>query len=145
MSLENPSYTELALDRWRMASGTVKAIIVCAVILVVVGGVLFTIDRLTGWKQARDIKNARIAVNAAANDLKTAQDALTPDKVDIAVKTIQMQEATNAALLAVNATETQKIEVNRASQNLANAAAANRPVGVSAADIEKRLDELGVK
>ena len=144
MSLDNPSRLDLFLRGFRDNPNR-RIYLYCGVGLLTILAVLFALDRFGGYKRDRDIKNARIAVNGAAKDLKDAQNAVVVDQVDVAVKTIRMQEAVNAAVLAVETTETQKLEVNRAAQNLANAVAANRPVDVSAADIEKKLDALGVK
>lgn len=144
MSLENPSWAEIFVD-WFRADRTHRIYVWLVVGIIAIGGTLFALDRVSGYKRDRDIKNARIAVNSAAQDLKDAQSKAIPDQIDVVVKTEKMKEAVNAAVLAVNSTDAQKVEVNRASQNLANAVAANRPVDVTAADIEKRLDELGVK
>jgi hypothetical protein len=94
------------------------------------------------WYGNRQIDKARANVAIATQDLQKAQANVNQDNVDVAVKLENVKLATNQYVEAVNATDAAKAETNRALTNLSNAVNNNHPVGITADDLQKRLDEL---
>lgn len=89
----------------------------------------------------RNIDKLKTNINAATQELANAKANLANDKIDEAVKTEKLQEATNEYANAVSATEAQKAVTNQALANIAAAKDANT-ANTSAEDLKKLLDDL---
>lgn len=135
MNIPLPPYSRNA---WKIIAG-------CVIGLVALGAILWAVSGIKTAYQNRQITKARQGVNVAAKELKDAQGAVNADRTDVAIKTEILKEKVQNAVDAISATDEQKAVVNQATANLANAVAANRPVGTTPAEIEKMLDDLGVK
>lgn len=122
-----------------------KAIIGVGGAVVLLGATLLLFDKCGTYFDDKKTTKLRANVNAAAQELKDAQANKDKDNIDVIVKTERMKAAVNAAVDAANATDAAKMEVARATQNLANAAASNRAVDVSVVEINRQLDNLGIK
>lgn len=122
-----------------------RIVLYCVLGLVVLGGVLFGIDRCSNWRTNRQIDKARANLNAATQELKQAHANLESDKIDEAVKIEKVKEAGNNVANAIQTTEAGKVEIQKATANLANVIAANKPSGVNEMDLQKRLDDLDIK
>ncbi len=107
-----------------------------------IGAVLFTFDKCSTWNSNRKIENARKDVSAALSNLANAQANLTTDRIEEARRVEDVKVATNTLLEAQNASEEARTQTNATLANLSNAINANRPVGTTAEDLERRLNEL---
>ncbi len=143
MSLVNPNTFEKVWNWLTTASPARKALTYALLGLIVLGGLLFAIDRVSGWYHQRQIEHLKANVNAATDELKGIQANVVIEKV----LANQAMENVNVAVKeyanAVNATDTARGETNRALQNMSNAVNGNRPVGVTANDLDRQLKELG--
>lgn len=104
---------------------------------------LFT--QVQSCRTDRAIKKDLRAVNAATKEVANAQIVVIQAQANVNAAVEKVKEATNAVVVATQASEAGQRDVNTAVQNLANAVAANRPVDVNAADLERRLNDLGVQ
>lgn len=102
----------------------------------------YVITQMQACSSTRAIDKAKVAVNAALANLSNAQANLQADKIEEAKRVEDVKVATNVALEAANATQAARSETNKALANLSNAVNANVPVGTTAEDLNKRLEEL---
>lgn len=120
---------------------TWKIIGICAAALVLLGFVLFGIDRCSSWRFTRDIDKRKVNVNAALSNIaereKTIANLNEQQAAEKEAVKIEAQELQNA----VNATNEQRVETNRALENL-NASRNSNAVNVSVSDLEEKLRRL---
>lgn len=102
----------------------------------------YLLTQATSCYSSRQIDKARANVNAALANLANAQSNLAVSKADEARRIEEVKIATNTALEAANATEAAKTTTNAVLANLNAAINANVPLGTSAEDLQKRLDDL---
>lgn len=141
MTLANPTTAEKVIEFFK--SDPRKRVVLWMVLgLVVLAGLLFIADRVTGWRDKRVIEVKRAEINAALANLANAQDNLERDKIAEIQHKQDVIEKTERYLNAINATDSARAETNRALQNLGSAVNANRNVGITVADLEKRLNEV---
>lgn len=119
-----------------------KAIGVAVGLLMLIGALLFAAKSCDNWRDERAIDKARKQVNAALANLANAQANLQADKLEEAKRIEDVKHATNQVLQATNATDAAKTQTNAALANLGNAVNANIPIGTTADDLNRRLEEL---
>ena len=141
MTLANPTTTEKVIEFFKNDPRK-RYVLWLFLGLVVLAGLLFLADRVTGWKDRREIEEKRAAINAALSNLANAQGNLQQDKIAEARHKQDVINKTERYMDAINATDAARAETNRALQNLNSAVNANRNIGITAADLEKRLNEV---
>lgn len=145
MSLDNPTKTEKILTAWKGWPMAMRVGVPLVIGLVILGAVLFGASKVSNWWGNRQIDKARANVNAALVELKQAEANKAADETAVAVAVEKVKQAAEDVVIASNTAEKGREEINAATQNLANVAAANRPTGTVASDLEKKLDQLGVQ
>ena len=141
MSLAEPTKVEKAIEFFR--SDPRRRILLWAVLgLVVLGGLLFMADKVTGWRDRRAIEQKKAEINAAIGNLANAQNELQRDRIAEAVHKQDVINRTEKYLEAVNATDAARAETNRALENLNSAVSSGRNAGITADALEKRLNEI---
>lgn len=141
MSLPEPTTLERVVTFFR--TDPRRRIVLWAILgVVVLGALLFAADRITGWRDQRDIDRKRQEINSALANLANAQDRLQRDRMDEAVAAQDVIRKTEDYVNAVNATDAARVETNRALQNLNSAVNAGRNAGITADALEKRLNEV---
>jgi preprotein translocase subunit SecF len=144
MSLTDPNILEKIIAAWRVFA--YKKILLYAILgLVILGATLFAFDRYGKWRDSRDRTKLQANVNIALKELANVKADVTKDKQDEAVAIEKVKEATNSYIDAQNASTEARNAVNQALVNLQTQVNANKPVGTTAADLERRLNELGVE
>lgn len=114
--------------------------IYCAVGIVLLGIVLFGIDRCSTWNQKRKLNNALNEANVAMQELANAKAAVNPYAEAAAIE--KLKEATNTAIEASAATNAAKAQTNAALANYKAAINANRPVGTTEAELLEKMRGL---
>ena len=141
MSLPEPTTLERVVTFFR--TDPRRRIVLWAILgVVVLGALLLAADRITGWRDQRDIDRKRQEINSALTNLANAQDRLQRDRMDEAVAAQDVIRKTEDYVNAVNATDAARVETNRALQNLNSAVNAGRNAGITADALEKRLNEV---
>ena len=120
-----------------------RIIIIAIALLALLGLVLFTFDRCGGYFSNRQIDKIKANVNAATEDLKAVQANIQKEKQAEAAALERVKIETNTYLGAVNASDAARAETNRAIQNMQSAINGNRPVNITADELDRRLRELG--
>lgn len=136
MSLIDPSWFE----RQPIA---VRIGLTVAAALVVIGAVLFTLDRCSTWRANRDIDKARANVNAAMQEVNAAKATVANDRIDEALALQNVNAAVQDVVNASTATDAAKAEANAALANYKAAVEARRPTGTTEADLDAKLRALG--
>lgn len=113
--------------------------------LIVLGLVLFGAQQCNKYVADKKADKLKANVNAALEDIKAAQANKAATDVEIAVAVNNLQQATNEALEATNATDAARAETNKALANVNAAVAANRPIGTTAEDVKRQLDGLNIE
>lgn len=139
--MTNPTTTEKVIELFK--SDSRKRVVLWVILgLVALAGVLFLADRVTGWRDRRAIESKRTEVNTALANLAAAQSNLQRDKIVEAEHKQDVINKTERYMDAINATNAARGETNRALENLNSAVNANRNIGITAAELEKRLNEV---
>ena len=141
MSLDSPTKTERFLAWVRTPNG-VKAVLWCVGGLIVLGVFLYATAQVSDWWKGREIDKLKANVNVAVDKLKASQNTVAEAKKEEAVALQAVNNAVQDYTMKTNATDGAKAETNRALQNMANAVNANRNIGITASDLEKRLNEI---
>lgn len=115
--------------------------IVCAGLLVLLGLVLFGIDRCSSWRFERDIDKRKANVNAALSNIADREKTIANLNEQQAAEKEVVRRETEDLQNAVNATDQQKAETNKALANLANARNANE-TNVTVQELEEKLRRL---
>jgi len=138
MSLDNPTTFEKA-----------TIFIKAHKIWFIIGGLSLAL--ILGWavltayqnhESRKAITDARANVNTALQKVTDAQANVANDKVNEAVAVQEFHDAVNTYTNAVNATNEQKWAVNQAIANVDKAVNANVPVGITAEDVHRMLDDI---
>lgn len=114
----------------------------CLIGLLLLGAVLFTMDKCGGYFSSRDIDKAKANLNAALANVNAAKDVVVNDRIDEAVVLEQVKQAANDVITASNATDQAKAEANAAVANYIAAKNANRPTGTTEADLDAKMRAL---
>jgi len=142
MSLVSPTFWDKVIIWLKTPSASRKVAIYCLGALIVFAGLLFAIDRVSGWRSNRQIDKLKANVNVAMQDLQQAQTNIAVEKKLEQQALENVNVATKEYADAVNATVTAKTETNRALQNLASAVNGNRPVNITVNQLEQQLKDL---
>lgn len=142
MSLDNPTKVERAVAMYKAWPVTAKIAVPLGVLLLVVGFVLFNIDRLERWTGTRAIDHAKTNVNIALADVNAGKAVVANDRVNEAVAVEQVKQAANDVITASNATDDAKAAAKQAVANYVAAKQANVPTGTTEEDLQRKLDEL---
>jgi hypothetical protein len=110
--------------------------------IVILGGVLFLADKCSTYEGNKKLKAAQTNANIAMNAVNAAKGTVVKDAVNEAVAVDRVKEAVNDAVTASNATDAAKQRTNQALANYQVAVNANVPVGTSADDLHRALDDL---
>jgi len=110
--------------------------------LILLGGVLFGIQKCGDWRAGRKIDKLKANISIATKELANVQANIDADKIDEAKKLEDVKLATNSYIDATSATDAGKKELKQALQNVNSAVAANRPIGTTASDLNRRIAEL---
>lgn len=109
--------------------------------LIVLGLVLFGIDRCSTWRTNRDIEARKANVNAALANIANVEANIAFDKGRQEEQKAAVNAATQDYLMAVNATDEARSEVNAALANVEKAKNANQ-ANVSIRELEEKLKRL---
>lgn len=110
-------------------------------VLVILGAVLFGIDRCSTWRANRDIEARKANVNAALSNIANIEANIAFDKGRQEEQKQAVNAATQDYLTAVNATNEVREEVNAALANVEKAKNANQ-ANVSIRELEEKLRKL---
>ena len=139
MSLENPNI----IDRTITAAKTFKywrVVGSLTAFLVLIGLVLFTVDRCGTWRTDRKNEQLKENVNIALSNVAAREKVIANLKEQQAVEVFAVNNATREYLDAQNLTDETRREVNKALANLANAAKSNGNISVR--ELEDKLRGL---
>lgn len=110
--------------------------------LIVLGLVLFTMDRCSSGRDDKKVREHFANINALTANIQKMESGVIPaTKEEIAAEKMAANVETKALVEAVGGTEEAKAETNAALANLANAKNANT-TNSSVADLEKALEKL---
>lgn len=140
MTLENPSKIERLID-WLKMPGKLKLVAVGIGIIVVIGFVLFTVDRCGTWIDNRDIAKQKAAINAKVANIEAKEAVIANLATEIAIEKQQVKDDTAVLLDNINATNEARVLTNQALANLDAARNANT-TNSSLKDFQKALDEV---
>ena len=108
--------------------------------LVLIGLVLFTVDRCGDWRTDRKNEQLKQNVNIALSNVAAREKVIANLKEQQAVEVFAVNNATREYLDAQNLTDETRREVNKALANLANAAKSNGNISVR--ELEDKLRGL---
>ena len=108
--------------------------------LVLIGLVLFTVDRCGDWRTDRKNEQLKQNVNIALSNVAAREKVIANLKEQQAVEVFAVNTATREYLDAQNLTDETRREVNKALANLANAAKSNGNISVR--ELEDKLRGL---
>lgn len=129
----------MVYKRWPLA---VRIAVPLVTLLVVIGIVLFSIAKFDTWRANRSLRQAKANVNVAMQNVNAAKAVVSNDAVNEAVAVEQFKDAVNTAVALSNATDQAKEETKQAAANYAAAVNANRPLGTTEDDLDKKLRAL---
>lgn len=136
MTLTDPTWIEKQSPR-------TKAIAFCAVLLVIIGGILFTVHTVRNYRARKQIEQGIANVNAAMKQVANAQMVVGGDKVAENRAVEDFKESANTVIEASTATDEAKAEANAAVANFIATKNANRPTGTTEEDLKRKLEALG--
>lgn len=142
MSLTEPNVAEKFIAKYQTWPMVARIAVPLVLLLVLIGGVLFGLDRLSTYRLNRAIEKAKANVNAALKEVDAAKAVVSSDKVDEAVALDHVKQAEQEVIAASNATDQAKAEANAALVNYVTAKNANIPTGTTEADLQRKLDAL---
>lgn len=119
-----------------------KPLLIVVLLLIALGGTLFLLDRISGWWSGRKIDQIKANVNVATQELKDIQANVAKEKQAEAAALERVKIETNSYLEAVNASNDARTQTNQAIQNMQSAMNANRPVNITADELDRKLREL---
>jgi hypothetical protein len=119
-----------------------KPLLIAVLLLITLGGLLFLLDRISGWWSGRKIDQIKANVSVATQELKDIQANVAKEKQAEAAALERVKIETNTYLEAVNASNDARTQTNQAIQNMQSAINANRPVNITAEQLDQKLKEL---
>ena len=137
MSLENPTTFEKAIGILKM-----KPVYIGLALLVALLLGWWALTTYQNHESRKAIDNARANVSIALQKISNAQANMSNDRADEAAHIQEFHDAVNTYTNAVNATNEQKWAVNQAIAGVDKAVNANVPVGTTAEDVHRMLDDL---
>lgn len=124
-----------------LSEKTWKIIGLCAVGLVLLGLVLFGFSKCSDYRFSRDVDKRKANINAALSNIANIQQQKTELEKQEAVEKEVVKIETESLANAVNATNEQRVETNKALSNL-DAAHNSNTTNTSVEDLEKLLRRL---
>lgn len=129
-----------------------KLIVIGLAILLGVGVLLFTENKISNWMFNRSVKKDLNAIKQTGEEIKDLTNQIEDLKQQRAEKIGEYKEATNILVNASVADNTARsdiapaaAEVAQAQANLANVVNSNSNVNATVDDINRKLDKLGIK
>lgn len=120
---------------------TWKIIGICFAALALLALVLFTMDRCGSYRFGRDIDKRKANVNAALSNIANIQAQKSELEKQEAVEKERVRIEIENLANAVNATDAQRLETNKALENL-NAARNGNAMNVTVQELEEKLRKL---
>lgn len=110
--------------------------------LVILGAVLFGLDRCDSWWSNRNVNKQKANINAILSNINAIETGvIAATKEELAAEKMAANIETKALLNAVNATEETRIDTNAALANLQKAKNANA-TGITVKELEEKLRRL---